>query len=155
MEEFQQSDMYSGLDLLLDWCNDKFMEKITPSFVQQLWNLNDHWLLSEIHGLHSQASKITIEARKSDQKDLIMKVLIASEQHRIWHKTQVLIDSGCTISCINEETVKKFNLEKKILKYAVPVQNANGTLNAAGSITHVVTACLEFNLNGETHAETI
>ena len=84
-----------------------------------------------------------------------MKVLVASEQHQIWHETQALIDSGCTISCINEETVKKFNLEKKTLEHAVPVRNADGTLNTARSITHVVTACLEFNLNRETHAETI
>src|SRR3984957_1981539 len=155
IEEFQRSDTFTGLDLLLDWCDDKFTERITPNFVQRLRNLDDHWLLSEIRGLHSQTSKVTIKARKSDRKDLIMKVLIASEQHRIQHKTQALIDSGCTVSCINEETVTKFNLEKKILEYAVPVWNADGTLNAAGSITHVVTAHLEFDLGRETHAETI
>ena len=33
--------------------------------------------------------------------------------------------------------------------------NTDGTLNAARSITHVVTTCLEFDLNGETHVETI
>ena len=54
MEEFRRSDMFTGLDLLLDWCDDKFMEKITPSLVQRFRNLNDHWLLSEICGLHSQ-----------------------------------------------------------------------------------------------------
>ena len=147
--------MFTGLDLLLDWCDDKFMEKITPSLVQRFRNLDDHWLLSEIHGLHSQTADVTIEARKSDRKDLIMKVLIASEQHRIQHETWALIDSGCTVSCINEETVTKFNLERKPLEHAVPVRNADGTLNAAGSITHVVTACLEFDLGGETHVETI
>ena len=84
-----------------------------------------------------------------------MKVLVASEQHQIWHETRALIDSGCTVSCINEETVKKFNLEKKILEHAVPIQNADGTLNAARSITHIITTHLEFDLNGETHAKMI
>jgi len=155
MEEFRRSDTFTGLDLLLDWCDDKFTEKITPNLVQRFRNLDDHWLLSEICGLRSQTADVTIKARKTDRKDLIMKVLIASEQHRIQHETQALIDSGCTVSCINEETIKKFNLERKPLEHAVPVRNADGTLNAAGSITHVVTARLEFDLNGETHAETI
>src|SRR3984957_19913329 len=155
MEEFRRSDTFTGLDLLLDWCDDKFTEKITPSLVQRFRSLDDHWLLSEIRGLRSQIADVMIEARKSDRKDLIMKVLIASEQHRIQHETRALIDSGCTVSCINEETVRKLNLEKKPLEHAVPVRNADGTLNAAGSITHVVTARLEFDLNGETHAETI
>src|SRR3984957_3809613 len=140
IEEFRRSDTFTALDLLLDWCDDMFTEKITPSLVQRFRNLDDHWLLSEIRGLRSQTADVTIEARKSDRKDLIMKVLIASEQHRIQHETRALIDSGCTVSCINEETVKKFNLEKKPLEHAVPVRNADGTLNAAGSITHVVTA---------------
>ena len=147
--------MFTGLDSLLDWCDDRFTEKITPNFIQRLRNLDDHWLLAEIRGLRSQTSEVTIEARKSDRKDLIMKVLIALEQHWIQYETRALIDSGCTVSCINEETVMKFNLEKKILEHAVPVRNADGTLNAAGSITHVVTACLEFDLGRETHAETI
>ena len=155
MEEFRRSDMFTGLDLLLDWCDDKFTERITPNLVQQFRILDDHWLLSEIRGLCFQTADVTIEARKSDRKDLIMKVLIASEQHRIQHETRALIDSGCIVSCINEETVKKFNLEKKPLEHAVPVRNADGTLNAARSITHVVTARLEFDLGRETHAETI
>ena len=155
MEEFRQSNTFTGLDLLLDWFDDKFTEKITPNLVQWFRNLDNHWLLSEIRGLRSQTADVTIEARKSDRKDLIMKVLIASEQHRIEHEIWALIDSGCTISCINEETITKFNLEKKPLEHAVPVRNADGTLNAARSITHVVTARLEFDLNGETHAETI
>jgi hypothetical protein len=34
MEEYRRSDNFTCLDLLLDWCDDKFTEKITPRFAQ-------------------------------------------------------------------------------------------------------------------------
>src|SRR5271170_2332235 len=155
LEEFRQSTTFECLDLLIDWSDDKFVEKITPNFIQHLKSLDDHWFLTEVRGLRSQTNEVIVKVRQTERKDLIMKVLVASEQHRIWHECRALIDSGCTVSCINEETVKRFNLEKKPLEHAVPVRNADGTLNAARSITHVVTARLQFHLHDGTHEEVI
>jgi len=48
LEEFRWSTTFECLDLLMDWSDDKFVEKITPNFIQHLKNLDNHWFLTEI-----------------------------------------------------------------------------------------------------------
>ena len=54
------------------------------------------------------------------------------------HSIKALIDSGCTGSCINEEFVKKHNLNTIKLPKLIPVFNADGSSNVAGRLTHTV-----------------
>ena len=54
------------------------------------------------------------------------------------HSIKALIDSGCTGSCINEEFVKKHNLNTIKLPKSIPVFNADGSSNIAGRLTHTV-----------------
>ena len=51
---------------------------------------------------------------------------------------KALVDSGCTGSCINSEFVKRNNLNTKTLPRAIPVYNADGTLNVGGSLTDMI-----------------
>ena len=64
---------------------------------------------------------------------------------------KALIDSGCTGSCINEEFVTKHKMNLMALPKLIPVYNADGSLNASGSLTHVVQ--LKMNVSG--HEELI
>ncbi|EPQ54985.1 hypothetical protein GLOTRDRAFT_10551, partial [Gloeophyllum trabeum ATCC 11539] len=50
----------------------------------------------------------------------------------------VLLDTGCTGSCINENTIVKLGLEQHHFENDIPVFNADGTLNAAGNITEYI-----------------
>ena len=54
------------------------------------------------------------------------------------HSIKALIDSGCTGSCINEDFVKKYNLNMTKLPKLIPVFNADGPSNVAGRLTHMV-----------------
>lgn len=48
---------------------------------------------------------------------------------------KVLLDSGCTGSCIDEAFIDKHEIETRELPKPIPVYNANGTPNANGMVT--------------------
>ena len=54
------------------------------------------------------------------------------------HPIKALIDSGCTGSCINEDFVKKHDLNMIKLPKSIPVFNMDGSPNIAGRLTHMV-----------------
>ena len=54
------------------------------------------------------------------------------------YSMKALIDSGCTGSCINEDFVRKHNLNTNRLPKSIPVFNADGSSNVAGRLTHTV-----------------
>ena len=51
---------------------------------------------------------------------------------------KALVDSGCTGSCINSESIKRNNLNTKTLPRVIPVYNADGTLNIGGLLTEMI-----------------
>ena len=53
--------------------------------------------------------------------------------------TQVLVDSGCSGSCINQQFVINHKIPTKWMLLAIPVYNADGTLNKNGSIKEFAT----------------
>ncbi len=65
--------------------------------------------------------------------------------------TKALIDSGCMGSAINQEYVRKHNLDTKKALIPIPVYNANGTRNQGGDITEFV----ELSLTIGEHRERI
>ena len=54
------------------------------------------------------------------------------------HLIKALIDSGCMGLCINENFVKKHNLNMMKLPKSIPVFNADGSSNITGRLTHMV-----------------
>ena len=54
------------------------------------------------------------------------------------HPIKALIDSGCTGSCINENFVKKHDLNTIKLPKSIPVFNTDGLPNVTGRLTHTV-----------------
>ena len=54
------------------------------------------------------------------------------------YSMKALIDSGCTGSCINEDFIRKHNLNTNRLPKSIPVFNADGSSNVAGRLTHAV-----------------
>jgi hypothetical protein len=61
---------------------------------------------------------------------------------------KALLDSGCTGSCVNEDFVKKHQLNTTKLPKSIPVFNADGSLNVAGRLTHTVK--LKVTIGGHT-----
>ena len=54
------------------------------------------------------------------------------------HPMKALIDSGCMGSCINEDFVRKHNLNTTKLPKSIPVFNADGSSNITGRLTHTI-----------------
>jgi hypothetical protein len=46
-----------------------------------------------------------------------------------------LLDSGCTVLCIDREFVRKNNIQMKRVPLPIPVYNADGSLDEGGPIT--------------------
>ena len=62
---------------------------------------------------------------------------------------KALVDSRCTGSSIDAGFVKAKGLNARPLPHPIPVYNADGTLNKAGSITHYVTLCMTIGTHSE------
>ena len=62
-----------------------------------------------------------------------------------------LIDSGCTGSCIDRKFVEKNGIQTNRLYVPIPIYNADGSVNAAGSITGFV----ELRMTLKDHTEHI
>ena len=54
-----------------------------------------------------------------------------------WHsyETKVLLDSGCTGSCLDRKWVKEQGIKMQPLAHPIPVYNVDGTRNSTGSLT--------------------
>ena len=46
----------------------------------------------------------------------------------------MLVDNGCTGSCINQQFIVNHKIPTKWIPFTIPVYNTNGTLNKNGSI---------------------
>ncbi|KAI0758818.1 hypothetical protein C8Q74DRAFT_1209386 [Fomes fomentarius] len=85
------------------------------------------------------------------QKQLEPSITIHDPATMHRYDTCALIDSGCTGSCINRSAIARWNLMPVPLDKLVPVRNADGSLNAGGSISHFVPLQLQI----EEHLESI
>ena len=70
----------------------------------------------------------------SKGRDLKLQITIENTESGSQLRANALLDSGATGSCINREFVKKNHLTVRTLPIKMPVYNADGTLNADGSI---------------------
>ena len=77
-----------------------------------------------------------VRATGKNQMDVSGVIITMDTLDRHWMKA--LIDSGCTGLCINEDFVKKHNLNMTKLPKSIPVFNADGSSNIAGRLTHTV-----------------
>ena len=72
--------------------------------------------------------------RGTKGKNLKFAAIIESLETGQQYETNALLDSGATGSCINKKFVKQNNILVQRLPIKMPVYNADGTLNADGSI---------------------
>ena len=77
-----------------------------------------------------------VRATRKNQMDVMGVIITMDTLSR--HSIKALIDSRCTRSCINEEFVKKHNLNTIKLPKSIPVFNADGSSNVTGRLTHTV-----------------
>ena len=68
-----------------------------------------------------------------------MRVVLSTLDNTHIVETAALLDSGCTGSSINTRFVKENDLPTRTLPRPIPADNADGTFNRNGAITHTTT----------------
>ena len=69
---------------------------------------------------------------------LLVSITLAKFKNGECIATEVLVDSGCTRSCINQAFVDQYQLVTQKLLQPIRAYNADGMLNDAGAITEFV-----------------
>ena len=88
-------------------------------------------------GVQSHECSVIFEVRKvKGRKETYVEADVNGQQ------TRALIDSGCTISAIDADYAKERGFALEPLTEAIPVRNADGSMNTGGTITHSVTVSL-------------
>jgi hypothetical protein len=136
-------DVPHSLDSLLDWAHPDCIGKVTPSFIIHLRGLDKVYVLAELIGLRGKFATINHRVHKLTDLQLRLKGTLRLENDLQELPVNVLLDSGCTHSTINQSVVDKYNLTTIPLAKPMGVRNADGSTNIAGLITHVVQVQLE------------
>ena len=95
-----------------------------------LWELDHNDAIIAIKSLKSHKKFV----RGTKGQDLKLSIIVENIENDNRIKANALLDSGATGSCINREFVERHQLPIQKLPIKMPVYNADGTLNADGSI---------------------
>ena len=82
-------------------------------------------------------------------KQLTLLVTVIRLDNNSQTDTQALVNSGCTRSCINQQFIINHKISTKQMPLAIPVYNANGTLNKNRSIKEFAILQLAINVHYE------
>ena len=130
----ETSSLKETKEKLLQIIHPKRTQEVTKSLVRQINQLTGDELISAIASLKEPKRYI----RGGQGRQLTVPILLATLDKNLQIQSQGLIDSGCTGSCINERLVKTHQLTTRKTPLAIPVYNADGTLNKAGAIKEYI-----------------
>ena len=96
-----------------------------------------------------QASSPTVTKTSAKSITILMELYLMENRKIL--KTEALVDSGATISCIDRHLVNRMKWPLEKLWEPMFAQNADGTNNARGAIQHQIT--LQLRIQGITKTE--
>ena len=111
--------------------HESHQEQVTPRLIRQLREINEleaQFVLCELQ----QKPRFVQRKRQSDNTFEIKATLESPSGETLDIIT--LLDSGCTGTTINERFAKEKELKMYKLPVPIPVYNADGSINSAGSI---------------------
>ena len=108
--------------------------EIKEQMIEDINSLPEQDALWYIRNLRNKPRQV--RATGKNQMDVSGVVITMDTLSR--HSIKALIDLGCTGSCINEDFVRKHNLNMTRLLKSIPVFNADGSSNIVGRLTHTV-----------------
>ena len=147
VRRIQQGKPSDLVPTLQAWVHSKRRREISEDLISQLTSLPADELLQAVRDLLEPRQYI--RGTKGYQLDL--PVVLTTLDGVTQVRAKALIDSGCTGSCIDEEFARKQNLPRYRLPLPIPVYNADGTHNEAGSITE----CVKVRMTVRDHEEAI
>ena len=123
-----------AISILRNWSHSKCYRKVTEQTIEEINKLNTENALKALN----QLKEPHVFVRGTKGSKLAITANIITLDTKAEHKAHALIDSGCEGSCIDVKYVKRLGLNTTKLPRAIPVYNADGTLNLDGSITDMI-----------------
>jgi hypothetical protein len=114
----------------------------TVEAINKMTELNALWCLNQL-----KTKPRHIQGKGKNQ--MIIEGTVTTLDTNERNKINILIDSGCTGSCVNQSFVLKNKINTRPLDRPIPVYNADGTPNLGGSLKEVV----QLKLRIGTHEE--
>jgi Retroviral aspartyl protease len=116
------------------WAHPKRQAEVTEETINTINGLSDEDAIEALKEL--RRTKRFVRAVGKDQMSVPVHLQTLDDGHIL--RIIVLLDSGCTGSCIDREFVRKNNIQMKKVPLPIPVYNADGSLNEGGLITKFV-----------------
>ena len=126
-----QDDQIRSLKHMQSFIHDSRTEEVSPRLIQQLREMTD---LEAQFTLRELQQKPRFMQRKRSQNAFKVKANIQTPAGEVC-KILALLDSGCTGTTMDQQFTKEKGLETHKLPRPIPVYNADGSINQAGSIT--------------------
>ena len=125
----------TAIGLLAAWSHPRREREVNDELLTSLRTLPMEEAVGIVAQLKSKEKKF-VKGRKGNQLEVSAQIQTLDTQKRV--ETHVLIDSGCTGCCIDEDFVRRHKINTEPIPYPVPVYNADGTLNSGGMIRRQV-----------------
>lgn len=122
-------------------------DEVSKELVNQITALESEPALKAIQELAGNRRFI----HHPGKQQLMLPVLLERLDNKVQVKVNALLDSGCTGSCINRSFVNENKIPTRKLPIAIPIYNADGTINRDGSISEVV----DIRMTIQDHSERI
>ena len=126
-----QDDLIRSLKHVRSFVHDSWTEEVSPRLIQQLREMTD---LEAQFTLRELQQKPRFMQRKRFQNMFEVKTNIQTPAGEVYN-VLALLDSGCTGTTMDQQFAKEKGLETHKLPQPIPVYNADGSINQAGSIT--------------------
>ena len=116
------------------WMPDKRRVEATEELVRLVASLDEEEALQAVYELRSRRRYV----RGTNGRELKIPALLQTVDSLAQFQVMGLIDSGCTGSCVDRKFVEKNGISTTKLRVPIPIYNADGSVNSAGSITDFV-----------------
>ncbi|KAF8830686.1 hypothetical protein HHX47_DHR2000970 [Lentinula edodes] len=129
-QQLQTDKLSMAIGILRAWMPESRVRKASEEMVLAIQNLNHATATEAVNNLKSRNRFV----REIQRHELKLRTSIENINNGIHIEMEVLLDSGATGSCINEDFVEQYQLPVKESAVKMPVYNADGTLNKNDSI---------------------
>ena len=116
------------------WVNPARQAEVTEKMIDEINQLSDQEAVEALEEL--QHGKQYIRRTGGQQMDVPVQLQMVDD--RWLFATKALLDSGCTGLAMNKKFVEKHSISTKKVARPIPIYNADGTRNEAGSIREYV-----------------
>ena len=147
VRRIKEDKLTDALVQLRLWMPDRRRVEATEELVQLVASLDDDEALQAVYELRSRRRYV----RGSKGRELKVPALLQTLDSLAQFQVTGLIDSGCTGSCVDRKFVERNGISTTKLRVPIPIYNADGSVNAAGSITDFV----ELRMTLKDHTERI